>query len=85
MELSEEIKMCLNCKKYLCNDCLSNKNKQRKVYEYKGCEYNMKELSEIRGVSYGIMRHRLKYGLDFAMSKYRTKKEYDEAKAGEEQ
>lgn len=85
MSEEEKIRMCLNCSKSYCDNCLGSVQdgvkKTRKMYEWNGKEYNVKELAEIKGFGYHKMRYRIKKGgVDFAMSDFKTKSEYDIAR-----
>lgn len=80
----KNIQMCLNCPKSYCDNCLdapkTKKPQKRKLYKWNDRYYNVKELAAIRGVRYNIMINRMKHGLEFAMSEYRTRYQYDKAK-----
>lgn len=80
----EEIMKCLNCKKSYCDNCLAMEGKtkvaRRKLYKWDGEYHTVKELAAIKGVRYNIMINRMKHGLAFAMSEYRTRYQYDKAR-----
>lgn len=78
----EQINSCLRCDRPECINCIDllPKGKGTKpsiLYEWKGDMYSIKQLSEISGRSSSGLLHRIRIGgVDFAMSAFRTKAEY---------
>ncbi len=78
----EQIYSCLHCNRPECINCIESlpKGKGTKpsiLYEWKENMYSLKQLSEISGRSSSGLLHRIRIGgVDFAMSAFRTKGEY---------
>ena len=81
MSEQEEIQYCLKCSKACCNNCLTEKGevktKAKQFFLWKGKEYTVTELANIRGLERSSMWRRIHLGgVDFAMSDIKNIKEW---------
>lgn len=86
---TERISDCLNCTKPECTNCKAKSmevggKKPSKMYKWGGGFYSLRELSELRGMSISGLRHRIRMGgVEFAMSDYRKKEQFDKKREPE--